>query len=223
MVVIMMFVLSCTSQKKASVDDDFSTESAASDSIAGSNSDIEGDLNLDSASNDAAAANSGGKATDEFAEFNGAPPASVAKSTGEDDLEKELNQLDGGTAAQSASGASLPSEIPIENPVAVQQPPTPPATDSPPPPEIVQNPVAPAIPDAEISQPAPVVSSQAQSSDPVQNEVSQINSVQYQSNQSGGTVVINSSQPLQFTTRLNSATNQLIVEVQNSVVQKYRV
>lgn len=220
MVIIMMFVLSCTSQKKASLDDDFSTESAASDSVAGDNTDLEGDLNLDSASNEAVSEKSGAAATDEFAEFNDAPTPPVAKNTGEDDLEKELNQLDGGSPAPVGNNTPPPSEIPIENPVAAQQPVPPPVIDSPPPPEIVQNQAAPIAPTPEIQQEASVVSSQAGSTSGSQNEVSQINSVQYQSNQSGGTVVINSSQPLQFTTRLNSATNQLIVEVQNSVIPK---
>jgi type IV pilus assembly protein PilQ len=48
--------------------------------------------------------------------------------------------------------------------------------------------------------------------------MAQIESVKYQSNQNGGSVIIEGDKPLQFTTRLNPTTNQLVVEVQNATV-----
>ncbi|MBC7421746.1 MAG: type IV pilus secretin PilQ [Bdellovibrio sp.] len=78
-----------------------------------------------------------------------------------------------------------------------------------PPPEVVAEQPAPAV-----EQP-PVVTPEVVSSPEI---VSQINSVDYKSNASGGTILIKADQPMQFTTRINSSTNQLVVEVQNSVI-----
>ncbi len=222
-----MFVLSCTSQKKASQDDDFSTEASAGDSINGNGGDLESDLNLDSPPEAQVASNSPPAAGDEFAEFNDSSSAPVAKKSAEDDLEKELNQLEGPTSMPSADTPQ--QSLAADNSPATEQPVAPPAIDTALAPEIAKNPVAPIseapVPAPEIpavvsSQPSVVDSGANSDSGGNLSAITQINSVQYQSNRSGGTVVINSSQPLQFTTRLNSATNQLVVEVQNSVIPK---
>ena len=194
--------LSCTSKKKSFEDDEFATttdDSSASDA----------DLNFDdNASGDSAGSGDPATAeTDEFADFEGESTNTAATDSAaspvEDDLEKEMDQLE-------TPGAAV-AEAPVE-PAPDQT-----ATDIPPPEVALDQPVE-LVPPSEI-----VTGSPTESAPPAaaaSAELSQINSVKYQTNQSGGTVIINSNQPLQFTTRLNSVTNQLVVEVQNSIVPK---
>ncbi len=210
LITIILFTFSCTSEKKISQDDEFATEAT----IAAAGSD--GELSLDdtdNASTESQSTAQGG--TDEFAEFDNAPAKDTAKnSSGEDDLEKELSQMQGSNTAATSPN----DELTLEPDKLL---------DTPPAPELTKNSnadLATPAPEVAVQPSAPIAEPAIDNSNanplPSADSVSQINSVQYQANQSGGTVVINSSQPLQFTTRMNSATNQLIVEVQNSVIPK---
>lgn len=52
----------------------------------------------------------------------------------------------------------------------------------------------------------------------VDQPTAKISDVKFLGNSNGGTLVINADYPLQFKTRMNSNTNQLVVEVQNAIV-----
>jgi len=47
-----------------------------------------------------------------------------------------------------------------------------------------------------------------------------INNLTYQTNNNGGTIVISADQPLKYVTRLNSVTNQFVLEVENSSIPR---
>ncbi len=217
----MVLTVSCTSKDKSFEDDEFSTEAEASVS--------NDDLNLDEAlgeqtaeTTDAAttaetklAEKDAGKdsVADEFAEFEDTKIDSAnTAATTEDDLEKEMNLLDS-PAAEVAKNDNPAPQIPVA-PEIVSDVPAPVVTSQVPPEPTVSD-IA-AVPVQPQPEDIPAVSAPA----PVLAELNQINSVQYKSNQSGGAVIISSEQPVQFTTRLNSATNQLVVEVQNALIPK---
>lgn len=53
---------------------------------------------------------------------------------------------------------------------------------------------------------------------PIDQPTARISDVKFLGNSNGGTLVINADYPLQYKTRMNSNTNQLVVEVQNAIV-----
>jgi len=247
LLVLAILTHSCTSDKKVSQDDEFGTDSAEVAAESTSGAVDESELALD---NSTKPSQVGEAPKDEFSDFekpadNAGSSGAVADagSTTEADLEKELNSLDDKPAANQVAQASpeptapVPTEKPADSELslddaALAETPAPEAPQTPPAPEVAaaaepaplalpqdQTPAPPpAVQVPEIAvQPPPVVE---QPPVPMAPKISQINSVQYQSNQSGGTVVINSTEPLQFTTRMNPATHQLVVEVQNSVIPK---
>lgn len=187
--VMLVFCLSCTSKKKSIEDDEFATgPEVAAD---GGSADA-GELDL--ADTTAATENLGKDPTtaaDEFAEFE-EPLA---------DTPVLANSAPAGQAVTSAPQvpATQIADISAPQENATAQSPTAEAPAE----QVTETPAPQIIPDAVVSQ---------------DTLTGQINSLRYQANQNGGTIVINSTQPLQFTTRLNSATNQLVVEVQNSVI-----
>ncbi len=170
---------------------DLDDDFSADPTVAANGSTSSDELSLD----DAAATNSAATETDEFAEFDQSETSANQAPVVDSDLalENELNNV--GTDIPPPTVAEVPEVV--EEPVILQ-------------PEIVaeQSP-----PPAILPEPAPMVV-------PVAEVISQISSVDYKSNASGGTVLIKADQPLQFVTRINSATNQLVVEVQNSVIPK---
>lgn len=243
---LVILIHSCTSDKKMSEDDEFGTDSTEI-SAESSDASEEAELAIDDAgskdsSAEAKAESKPSGEADEFAEFEKQDTAgadSQAKASAEDSLENELNSLEESQAVQAKTEAppadQKVAQVPVEPTAQPEQELTledPALQQAAPPPEIVatepaplaqpqdQQPAAPPPP-VEIPQvavqPPPV---QEQPPVPLAPKISQINSVQYQSNQSGGAVVINSDEPLQFTTRSNPSTNQVIIEVQNSVVPK---
>lgn len=234
---IFILTLSCTSQKNAIQDDDFATDAAATDVLSADNDNLESDLNLDDTTKSETAKKDATNSVDEFAEFDETPPnkvtdntANVAKNTSEDDLEKELSQLDDSPTAVTATqtpAENSPAATP-EVSTKVEQP-VPPPKVSVPSPEVaaepIQPPQPPTEPEKEVSTATKVTNTAANTPvaevTPVtETAPSRINSIQYQSNQNGGTVIINSTKPLQFTTRINTINNQLIIEVQNVKVPR---
>lgn len=223
--------------KKSSPEDEFADFDKKDKTASGADaSQATGEnLSLDEskADNAAAQASSGTPgSTDEFAEFDkaaGAGSASAAGATHDPELslEKELNSAE--VTPESATPTpekQAQSADPLQD-VALNAPP--------PPPEVAANPVipetvAPLTPDATASpsdanasstspltSDVPVAASAETVSHESQN-LAEIDSVQYKPNQSGGALSINANHPLQFSTRVNSATNQVIVEVQNAVI-----
>ncbi|MBC7466881.1 MAG: type IV pilus secretin PilQ [Bdellovibrio sp.] len=234
---LVVLIHSCTSNKKAIEDDEFGTDAAE---VSADSSAPDSELSLDDAQKPSVAAN-GEAGKDEFAEFgadsaapeaNANPPVAVQSGSSEDTLESELNNLEDKPAAvaQAPAAPSVPTEeLSLDDPALAEQTPAAPfapADVTAPPPQLaIEAPLAlpeeptppPAVEVPQIAAQEPVVEPPPI---PMAPKISQINSVQYQSNQSGGTIVINSDEPLQFTTRSNPATHQLVIEVQNSVVPK---
>ncbi|MFZ3228728.1 MAG: type IV pilus secretin PilQ [Pseudobdellovibrio sp.] len=259
---LIILTQSCTSDKKISQDDEFSTDSVAESSeTAPSAGSADDELSLGETPSESISDNKSAEAPvsseeDGFAEFDSEKaldkvPGEVAdsKATSEDDLEKELNNLEDmpTTVANNQPQTSavnaepeltlddVPPSVPTSNDITNQaqadkmgqaevsaNSAKPVATDQPaieipqitiqPPPMVMSNEQVPSPMEVAIQPIAPPA--------PLAPVIGQISSVQYQSNQSGGTVVINSDQPLQFTTRSNPATHQLVVEIQNSIVPK---
>jgi type IV pilus assembly protein PilQ len=194
---------SCSSQKIES-DDEFSVEG-------GSTGD---DLALD-------AGTTGNQTTDDLS-LDEAPVTNpeAKASPGQDSdlaLENELNSLDNGKQeppppVQNDSELSL--DEPAQNPAGDTAQATPPPAQEPaqpPPPEIAQTePPAPAVTEPVEQNSAPVPG----------GPPATITNVQYKGNANGGTIAIAADKPVTYTTRMNSTTNQFIVEVQNSVIPK---
>ncbi len=85
----------------------------------------------------------------------------------------------------------------------------PPAQAETPPPPAEENIEVPSQPQEVAAEPPPPV---------VDGPAAKISDVKFLGNSNGGTLVISADNPLQFKTRMNSNTNQLVVEVQNAVV-----
>lgn len=234
-IVIFAFIFtSCATNKKIDSDDDFSVEGDApigSDEV-GSNSD---DLALSDSEQTPAAETPAAEKT------AGADNLDSA-------LESELNSLgdstEGATAAKTAEAPkdelsldepaapkdelSLdePAQPPVaktepEAPVAEQPPAEPLAEPAPPPPVVISETPPPAPPPE--TPPEVVAQPTAPPEPPAVVETSKpatIDNVTYQANANGGTIAVTANQPLKFTTRLNSTTNQFIVEVENSTIPK---
>ena len=225
----MLALTACTSQKKIESDDDFSVdaeESSGGDELSmDSPADAGGsdDLSLD----DTSSASAEAKPADNEAPADGAQDADLA-------LENELNSLDTPTDNQAANNTQPADELSLDDPADPAQvaqtpaePEVPPpaevalndATQTPPPSELPAEPapeiIATEPPPAPVVDSAPIVADNGAAQTPVT-----INTVQYKGNANGGTVAIGADQPLVYTTRFNSTTNQFIVEVQNSSIPK---
>lgn len=220
---VLGFILSCTSNKKIQQDDEFATDSAGetvtADAGAAPAETSEFDLNETPASpplSDTAAA--AGK--DEFADFEdptaqvapvptvdaGSPPPSEAQPKDEfADFEQPATPTETPPASEKLAENKPGSELnsvpapPEAAPIPVEIPPA----------ITTEEPPAVHVPEVVAETPKPV--------EPVE-EPAQISAVNYQSNQSGGAVSITASRPIKFTTRLNSATNQLVIELPNATI-----
>ena len=214
MVAALLMFSACSSQKKMESDDDFSVEAPESGAPAGDAA-ASDDLSLDTP--DAPAA----------AKAEPAAPPAAAGGDADSALENELNSLDSNpakTADAPPQAAPTGDELTLDDPKPAPAP-VPPAAPAEPPaqaaavPEEIPPPQEVALaPEtkAETKPPAVVPATPA----PSDSAPATINSVQYQGNNNGGTISIGSTQPLNYTTRLNSTTNQFIVEVQNSLIPK---
>ncbi len=213
-------LLSCASQQTEE-DDSLTTESYS---------------NNDSSS-------SGSSASDDFAEFDnadsggsdkGAAQAQSSPSSHDPDLalEDEINQASSADKQftnddldaqamnelqpQAPAEEALPAETPPveDKPVAQEPPPpaieesiAPPAIEEPPPPAIVEE-------GAPIPAPEqPVVHASGE-------RAVDITGLKFKANDNGGTVIVEGSGPLNYTTRVNPDLKQYIVEIQNSNLPK---
>lgn len=184
---------SCTAKKKV-VEDDFAVDVADADLSGAGLSDS--DLALDETTDSSNESN-------DFAEFEADSNSENSQKSQSDDvanIENELNQI---------------SDQPT-NEVAQKQEEPPPA------PEIQPDPVVAEVPAPVVEEATPVAITpeppvvEAPVAEVVEN--ARINNIQYKGNANGGTVVISSSSPLKYTTRVNSSNNQVVVEVENVVV-----
>ncbi len=193
------FFVSCSSSKKLQEEDDFSTDAAtetSSDTASPSTAQAEdSEFNLDEKPLEVAAAETPATPKDEFADFN--DPA--AQSQTASPTEQNQPAPDAPPVKDEFAEFNTPDQTPAVVPTETS---TPLPVETPIEKEMIATEVMP-----EPAKPEPTIEAPAQ-----------IQSVQYQSNQQGGTVSIQGDKPLQFTTRLNSSTNQLVVEVQNSTI-----
>lgn len=215
MVAAVLVLSACSSQKKMESDDDFSVDANEGQSPAASSAPSD-DLSLDTPAAPTAAA------------AKKAPPAAAGDS--DSALENELNSLDAAPAKTADAPSAKPAspsgdELTLDDPKPQAPAPKPPVAPTaqaaaapvpeeiPPPQEVaLSSETSAANPPAAAPAPAPVAASDG--------PAATINSVQYKANSNGGTIAIGSTQPLSYTTRLNSTTNQFIVEVQNSLIPK---
>lgn len=216
MLLVSVFVLtSCTSHKKIEPDDEFAVESNNGQESAGASPD--GDLSLDGLDEPTADKNAA---------------QSPAENNEDLSLEKELNSLDGAAPEQTQTEPP-PAELSLDEPPKAEAA-AEPAPQTPPPADVAAEPAP--------TEPAPVESAPVVESTPVPESVvadtitapaptetpadtpaepvkpATIDNVTYHGNTNGGTVSISADQPLKYTTRLNSTTNQFIVEVENSSI-----
>lgn len=197
LVLLALISASCSSKKTVDTEDEFAVQAAGETSGEASTggdllSEGDGELSLDE----------GDKTTQ------------AKSSSDEVNLENELDSLSANEpAAEPAKAPEL--EQPQEQ-VAQAEPPQPePAIE---PPAIVDTTPQEQVP------PTPEVAVQPEETTPPVPQVVEaeplatIKNLTYQGNSNGGTVVVDSDQPLKFTTRMNSVTNQFVVEVGNSVI-----
>jgi type IV pilus assembly protein PilQ len=222
LLVIFLAFSACTTKKKI-VEDEFATEEQATDSLAldaGSDDSMSDDLSLDES----------GSSSDQAIQAAESSAATDA-NTDELSLESELQ-------AASDESKNLSPQANSSDDLSIDTKPAP--TDSPvdemssaepiAPSEVAKTEVAPPEPvpvqveatttpvAEQPSTPAPLVSESPTSPAPdVQPTVqmAQVSEVQFKSNDSGGALIIQADRPLEYTTRLNTTNNQVIIEVLN--------
>ena len=236
-IVIFAFIFtSCASNKKIDSDDDFAVEGAAP----------VGSDEVGSASDDLALGDTDEKPAAKTAKAGKADKVGAADTNLDSALESELNSLGDSTEGKTAekNAAEKPKdELSLDEPAApkdelsldapaqplvaktepaapvAEQPPAEPVTEPAPPPTVVIGENPPVVPPPEPAPPQPTAPSEAPSVVDTSKPAT-IDNVTYQANSNGGTIAVSANQPLKFTTRLNSVTNQFIVEVENSTIPK---
>jgi type IV pilus assembly protein PilQ len=208
---LLLFIFSagCTSKKKV-ISDEFATDAVGTSDT------------------DEQVASEDDLALDEALEF--APEDSVASSGGQSSeelsLENELESASEGEIALDKESSPSIEQPPVEPaPEVVKETPAPVIESvTPPAPEVVAETPAPVI--ESVTPPAPEVVVEPPAPEIIKPEpvpaprIAQITEVQFKSNDSGGALMISADQPLEYTTRMNSATNQMIIEVQNVRIPK---
>ncbi len=198
LVVTLSFSVSCTSKKKV-IDDDFAVDSAE----AGFS---EEDLVLDGEPDESVDIAEG---TDDFneldLELDGTEDGEETALSIEDELNNISDESMESEIAEAEVSPDVAPEAEVENIPAPEIVEVDPPVETPP---LVEAPITeePVLADVTPVEEAPAV------------VLSRVNNIQYKGNDSGGTVIISSDQPLNYTTRINSTTNQVIVEVQDVVV-----
>ncbi|WP_373999013.1 type IV pilus secretin PilQ [Bdellovibrio bacteriovorus] len=177
------------------------------------------DLSLDGAeSAEVAPADSG--AQDDFAEFEDSGSQQQAEAApapeGDQDLaiEEEINQSsDVPQQAETLPPTPAPEETsPTEDPFAdttVADAPTPTPESAPAPDVPAESTVTETIP-TPVAESAPQVVNNG--------EPAMITDLQFKSNETGGTVIVNANKPLTYTTRTNPDLRQFIIEVDNATL-----
>lgn len=220
--VVLLAFSACTTKKKV-IEDEFATEEQATDSLAldsgGSDESMSDDLSLDESDS----------GSDKVAQSTESAATSDANSD-ELSLENELQAATAESKTDSSPQVNSSDELSLDTKPA--------PTDSPMDTMSSAEPVAqPEIAETEIATPEPVpVQVEApvspvveQVQPPVVTEASavpapdvtptvqmaQVSEVQFKSNDSGGALIIQADQPLEYTTRLNTTNNQVIIEVLN--------
>ena len=220
--VIFLAFSACTTKKKV-VEDEFATEEQATDSLAldggGSDDSMSDDLSLDEpGSNSDTLAQTSENATtpdansDELSlenELQAATAESKTDSSPQSNSSEDLSLNTKPAPTDSPMDAMSSAEPVVQPEVAKTEIATPEPT-----PVQVDSPATPVV---EQSQ-APVVTETAAATTPDASpsvQMAQVSEVQFKSNDSGGALIIQADRPLEYTTRLNSTNNQVIIEVLN--------
>lgn len=188
----MLTVVACTSKKKV-VSDDFATDATEA---------TESTAELDSATAELGF-------SDEDLSLDG---KSSTKEVAKKSTEPMSDELSLENELQSVASESIGK--PIDEPVAT---PEPIVNNTTPVPLAVPEPVAPPTPvivQEPTFTPAPVID-ETPAPEVIAPKISLIKEVQFKSNDSGGALMIHADEPLSYTSRVNTATNQVIIEVQN--------
>lgn len=242
LIAITLVLTSCTSHQKIESEDEFAVDADTSVDT-DVNADIESiesmpgsDLSLDKAeSSDTVVAEAGtgveskSELTDNGQnlsledELNSLSIDAKPEKTEESSAELSLDDTVVESAPSSKSKDIPPSDVAATTGTAVTEkaPVIEKSVSETPVPEIsaveVSEPAKPGITDRPSTE---ITASKTDNSFLSEEKVATINNVTYQSNENGGAVAISADQPLVYTTRLNSATNQFVVEVENSLIPK---
>lgn len=214
-ILFMLIFASCTSHKKVELEDEFSVEATEPESG------LAEEANTGTQKSDASGDELLLSETDSKSEMD----EEVDEDSEDLSLENELNSLD-----ESPAKSVVKKTPPAPTPVVQEAPPAPVSVAqevSPPPAKMVQEVPPTPVPVAQEVQPTPVPVEQEISPTPTPiveeirpetDKIATIDNIIYRANDNGGTVVISANKPLRFSTRLNSATNQFVVEIENSIV-----
>ena len=226
MIALTFMFSSCATHKKI-VDDEMTTEIGNS---ADGESDLGGgdDLSLDSA--DSSGSSEVAQNADEGGDLSlDEGSGSQANADETSTLEQELNQVAAESVNKPQAVEPNPApemaqeSSPMDQPVEIAQAaPNQPQPETPPP-AIAETPVAPVEnptpAEAVAETPAPVVENPVATTPPAPAvELAQIKNLEFKSNENGGAFLITADQPLTYKTRINSETNQVIIEVENATV-----
>lgn len=242
--ILFIFIFSCTANKKV-VDDDFATDTASEDAVSTEDPVSEDDLFAENSMSDAGSeSNSSEKpaeteqpaqeqqASNEFSDFE--EPAQqtqdpVVAQNQEQPKEENLDDLN--LEEDPAQATEKPAEM-TPSPESLTDEQKAQATTEPVPEPVVETPAPEVAPEPEVP-PAVVETPVITTPEPVpepstadsgvtipEGEMARIREVQFRGNENGGALIIKANRELAFTTRLNSTTNQLVVEIQNATVPK---
>lgn len=224
-------VVSCTTSQKIEQDDDFATETTDATLSADpsqSTADVS-EFDLDEKATDPVATTETATAApvekDEFADFdnsvNDAPTDVAQTAPVEKDEFAEFDTPSESTPVPSEQAAQVPPAE-AQPPVVAESSPAPventPAETLPEDGFVASNPTLPEQPPMVPDTPVPPVIVETPAPEAQPEPLTKIEQVFYKPNQNGGAITIEGDRPIQFTTRHNSTTNQLVVEIQNSVV-----
>lgn len=240
-------LLSCASQPTE--EDSLTTESYTDGDSSGSEStttddfsdfdseETEASSESSSASSDATPSESTSNQDPDLAIENELNEAnSTDQNFAQDDLDQQSNNQ--ASAEPPADDLTIEDEPVVEQPVAQQSPPPEPEIDSslapteePPPPMVeaepppVEEPPAPEIapepPPAVAMEPPPVEEPAPEAPAPAPSDLPvDITGLKYKANDAGGTVIVETSGPVDYTTRVNADLKQYIVEIPNTNLPK---
>ena len=240
-ILLISYISACTTKKKIVSDDEMSTEMTMEDGAATDDLALgtEGSDSVEDSKPQSAAADSDELSLEgelnEVAKNSGAVAKNTEKPQSDNPMDEAVPAKQNTAAsdelsldepqAQTAKEDTTPSPEPttpapvdpnLAQPEAVAQTPVDPApTDVVPP--VTQEATPAPVAEQKTDTPPPTEVAQAQQEPPAAQkpELSEITSLQFKANDNGGAFLINGNQPLQYTTRLNSNTNQVVIEVQN--------
>jgi len=161
---------------------------------------------------------------------NSSPNADNATGSAIDDLNAEASKPAGGDAAPPDNAANSQAPAPetseadlAQDQQSLENPPAEQPADVNPPPEVTEATPAPEQPAEQPPAEQPSAEQTAQETapqEPSAEAAAKITALNFDANTNGGTVLLKTSAPVQYTTRTNADTNQFVIELQNTTVPK---